>query len=197
MTGWGDLYRGLLVRKLGAVPDGAAARERYAWVERLHGLARELLEPARLRELPAAEVYAGIKALAVPQCHIRPTNLGRENQASDVVEMLLKLLETPGDFAQKYRAAKVPQAGVVTITELLCLAKPQRFAIRNAAFTRAVAKAIPFYTRRAVEELVYEDFLDFCRELAKVQEAYFAAAGLGEWALAHRFLLLYAILTEE
>ena len=44
------------------------------------------------------------------------TNLGRVNQASDVVDGIRALLAEPGDFAVKYRAGKIPQAGVVTLT---------------------------------------------------------------------------------
>jgi len=141
-------------------------------------------------------VYARLRTLSVPRCPIRITNLGRENQAAGVADALLRLLETPGEFEEKYRAAKIPQAGVVTITEILCVAKPMRFVLRNTRFTKALAKVIPFYTPRGLDELAYEDFLTLCRELARVLETALAAVGLGDWARTHRFLLLYAVLTD-
>jgi hypothetical protein len=63
--------------------------------------------------------------------------------------------------------------------------------------TRALAKVVPLYPRKALEELAYEDYLDICAELAKVLQEYLTPVGLGEWAKEHRYLLLYAMLTEK
>jgi len=195
MPAWSDLFLGFLRRELGEAPDGAAVSERYRWVSDLHARAREALRPETLRALPEHGIYACLESLSIPGCAVRMTNLGRTNDARRVAESILVLMETPGGFEAKFRAAKVPQAGVVTLTQILCAAKPMRFFVRNAAFTRAAATVIPLYPRKALEELAYDDFLDLVAELARLLEAHLAPAGLAAWAREHRYLLLYAVLT--
>lgn len=196
MAEWLDLFCGELTRRFGEPPDPAAVRAGCGWVEEIHARAAALLEPASLREMPPEEAYARLKAIRLPGCRLSLVKLGKANEAPQVVESLVRLLETPGDLREKFRAAKIPQAGVVTVTQLLCAAKPHRFIVRNTALTRAVARVAPFYTRRALDEMRYEEFLDLCRALAGALEGRLAPAGLGEWARRHRFLLLYAVLTE-
>lgn len=196
MATWGDAFRELLVRSLGARPEADPIRARFGWIEELHRRAAALLDPEVLPALSPRELYAGLSALHLPGSAIRVTNLGRENEAEGVKDALHRLLTDQGGFAEKFRAAKIPQAGVVTLSELLTLAKPHRFVCRNTAFTRALAKVIPVYSRRALEELPYDDFLDLCRSLCELLEAHLAPAGLAEWVRQYRYLLLYAILTE-
>ncbi len=194
---WSDDFRRFLHKQWGATPDAEALQEQYAWVTELHLKARELLAPAALRAFSPPEVYQRLLTLSVPRCPIRVANLGRENQASEIVEALVRLMETPGGFEAKFAAAKIRQTGVVTLTELLCVAKPVRFMLRNTRLTRAAARVIPLYTARGLNEIEYEDFLDLCRELARLLEETCSTVGLGDWAKTHRFLLLYAVLTGE
>lgn len=193
MASWSDLFARYLEQLLsGLGHDDFLAR--FGWVADYSHRTAELLSPENLSSLPPHEIYATLDSLNVPQCQVRMTNLGRVNQASEVVSSIAALLSQPGDFAEKYRAGKIPQAGVVTLTQILSLARPHRFVIRNAPFTRALSKQIPFYTVKALNELGYEEFLDICRELTKVVEARLKPLGLGEWVAEHRFLLLYALL---
>lgn len=170
---------------------------RYGWVGEYARRAAAALSPEALERSRPEEVYATLDDLNMPGCRVRMTNLGRVNQAAEVVEGIRRLLVQPGDFAVKYRAGKIPQAGVVTLTQILSLARPQRFVIRNAKFTRALAKHVPFYSPRALDELGYEEFLDICREISRVVEVNLKPFGLSDWAREHRFLLLYALLVSD
>ena len=193
MASWSDIY----VQYLDALLPGMGREEflaRFGWVEEYSLAARRLLSPENLADMPPHEIYAALDSLNVPKCQVRMTNLGRVNQAGDVVSGIAALLREPGDFAEKYRAGKIPQAGIVTLTQILSLARPHRFVIRNAPFTRALAKQIPLYTARALGELGYEEFLDICRELVRVTEERLAPLGLRDWVREYRFLLLYALL---
>ncbi len=196
MTNWSDAFQRFLDARLGSAPERNQVTARFQWVEDLHRESRDILSLEALRQMPPPEVYARLKALSVPRCPIRLTNLGRVNDAERVKESLIRLLETPGNFAEKYKAAKFPQAGVVTLTEILCVVKPMRFILRNAMFTKELAKVVPLYTRRGLQELPYEEFLDICRELARITQQHLIPAGLADWAKTHRFLLLFAVLTE-
>jgi hypothetical protein len=196
MSGWGDLFGKYLANEFAGL-DKEAFLLTYGWVEQASLAARRLLSQENLATMPPQEIYAALDAINLPKCQIRMTNLGRVNAAEEVLDGIAKLLSQPGDFAQKYRAGKIPQAGVVTLSQILTLVQPQRFAIRNAPFTRALAKQIPLYTARALDELAYGEYLDFCRELARVQEAAVKKFGLAQWAVEHRFLLLYAVLVTE
>lgn len=193
MPSWSDAFAAHLDTLLRDL-DHDAFLARYGWVEEFSKRAQEALSPESLQSRPPEAIYAALDALRVPGCHIRMTNLGRVNQAEEVVLGIAALLRAPGDFAVKYRAGKIPQAGVVTLTEILSLTRPHRFIIRNAAFTKALARRIPFYSVKALDELGYEEFLDICRELAKVTEARLKELGLAAWAAEYRFLLLYALL---
>jgi hypothetical protein len=196
MANWTDDFNLMLRKKLGDNPSREELQNRYGWVGELHRQARELLEPEILREIPPQEIYSRLQSLSMPQCQIKMTNLGRMNDAEKIRDSIVTLITTKGNFAEKYRAAKFPQAGVVTITEILCIAKPMRFMLRNTAFTRGLAKVTPFYTKKALDELSYEELYDICFELAKVQQEFFRPVGLENWAKEHRFLLMYAILTD-
>lgn len=192
-SAWSDIFAGYLDKILaGTKAEGFLAR--YGWVEEYAHRAEALLSPENLASCPPHEIYAALDSLNVPQCQVRMTNLGRANQAQDVVMRIAALLSCPGEFADKYKAGKFPQAGIVTLTQILSLARPHRFVIRNAPFTRALAKQIPFYSAKALDELGYEEFMDICRELARVLEDKLKPLGLMEWATRHRFLLLYALL---
>lgn len=197
MANWIDPLLQMLQQRFGIVPDAKAFLQRFQWVDDLYEKGRVLLHPDVLEAMPPQEVYARLRELSVPDCPIRVTNLGRTNDAEGVKDALLRLLRTPGNFEEKYRAAKIPQTGVVTITELLCVARPMRFVLRNTAFTKAMAKVVPFYNARGLDELPYPEFLDFCTELAKAVKAYLEPVGLGAWADERRFLLLYAVLTAK
>lgn len=193
MPAWSDLFANYLKTEFADL-DKEAFLRRYGWVESASAEARRLLSRENLQSMPAHEIYAALDAIKLPKCQIRMTNLGRMNAAEEVITAVTALLTQPGDFAKKYRAGKIPQAGVVTLSQILTLVQPQRFAIRNAPFTRALAKQIPLYTARALDELGYEEYLDFCRELARVLESAVKKFGLSAWATEHRFLLLYAVL---
>jgi hypothetical protein len=193
MAAWSDLFARSLENEFAGL-DAEAFLLRYGWVEEASREAKRLLSPANLSSMPAQEIYAALDSIKLPKCQIHMTNLGRVNAAEEVLLGISALLSQPGDFAKKYRAGKIPQAGVVTLSQLLTLVQPQRFAIRNAPFTRALAKQIPFYTARALDELGYEEYLDLCRELARILEATVKKLGPGAWAVEHRFLLLYAVL---
>ena len=190
---WSALFD-LHMEKLLAGLDREAFFRRYGWVEDYARKAGELLSPASLAAMPPEKIYAALDSLNVPKCRVYMTNLGRMNQAAEVVAGITALLSEPGDFAEKYRAGKIPQAGKATLSQILCLTRPHRFAIRNTPFTRALAKQTPFYSAKALEELGYEEFLDLCRELARIAEKRLKPLGLAEWAEKHRFLLLYALL---
>lgn len=196
MPEWTALFDAHL-RKLLDGLDRSGFLEQFGWVEEMSARALAALSPESLASTPPESIYATLDSINVPGCQVRMTNLGRVNQASDVIEGIQKLLSAPGDFAVKYRAGKIPQAGIVTLTQILSLARPHRFIIRNAAFTRALAKVVPLYSVRALGELGYEEFLDICRELAKVVEAELKTLGLADWAREYRFLLLYALLVRE
>jgi hypothetical protein len=193
MPAWSDAFERFLEGSLAGLDRGSFLA-RHGWVEEYARKAETLLAPERLAAMPAAEIYAALDAINVPGCQVRLTNLGRANQAAEVVAGVAALLEKPGDFAEKCRAGKFPQAGTVALSQILCLARPHRFAIRNAPFTRALAKQVPFYTARALDELGYEEFLDICRELSRSLERRLRPLGLGEWAAKRRFLLLYSLL---
>lgn len=193
MASWSDLFAGHLDRLLSGM-ERADFLARFGWVEEYSRKAIEILSPENLASLPPHEIYSALDSLNVPKCQVRMTNLGRVNQAADVVSGIAALLSQPGDFAEKYRAGKIPQTGVVALTQILSLARPHRFVIRNAPFTRALAKQIPFYTAKALDELGYEEFLDICRELARVVTARLKPLGLSAWSEEYRFLLLYALL---
>ncbi len=193
MSKWTELMIKELVNKFG--DNFAEIEQKCAWIVPISAKAGEILNPDYLRSIQPQEVYEKIAELGISECPIKATNLGRMNNAEKIVESLIKLLETPGGFAEKYRAAKFPQAGVVTITELLCIARPLRFICRNTAFTREFAKIIPLYTKKALDELPYEEFLDLCGELCKILET--APGVVGEWARKYRFLLLYAAVTAK
>lgn len=193
MAAWSDLFDRHL-EQLFAGLDREDILTRYGWVEEYAAMAEELLSPQNLADMPPQEIYASLDAINVPKCQVRMTNLGRVNDAGEVIQGISALLSKPGDFAAKYRAGKIPQAGTVALSQVLSLARPDRFAIRNTPFTRALARQVPLYSARALDELGYEEFLDICRELTRVVEARLKPLGLGEWALRYRFLLLYAIL---
>ncbi len=193
-------WTGLFERFLDAVLTGldrGSFMERFGWVEEYSRRAAACLAPEHLDQTRPEEIYATLDSLKVPGCQVRMTNLGRLNQAEEVVDGIKRLLAQPGDFAVKYRAGKIPQAGVVTLTEILSLARPHRFVIRNAPFTRALAKVTPFYSKKALDELGYEEFLDICRELSRSIETKLKALGLAEWAKEKRFLLLYALIIDK
>lgn len=196
MPSWDDAFGRILDQKLAGVDRGGILA-RFGWVEEYSGKAERLLSPESLATRPAEEIYAVLDSLTVPGCQVRMTNLGRANRAEEVVAGIAALLAEPGDFAEKFRAGKIPQAGAVTLSQILCLARPHRFAIRNRPFTRALAKAVPFYTVRALDELGYEEFLDMCRELFRAVEVRMKTLGLGEWAAKYRFLFLYALLAAD
>ncbi len=196
MPEWTNLFDSHL-RSLTSGLDRAGFLQRFGWVEEMSKKALSILSPESLASTPPENIYAALDSINVPGCQVRMTNLGRVNQAADVMEGIQKLLSAPGDFAVKYRAGKIPQAGIVTLTQILSLARPHRFIIRNAAVTKALAKVVPLYNVRALGELGYEDFLDICRELGKVVEAELKPLGLTEWAKEYRFLLLYALLTSN
>ncbi len=193
MGAWSDLFdRHLEGLFAGMTREDVLAR--YGWVEEYARMAEELLSPRNLADMPPHEIYAALDAINVPRCQVRMTNLGRVNDAETVIGGIGALLSKPGDFAAKYRAGKVPQAGTVMLSQVLGLARPDRFVIRNTPFTRALARQVPLYSAKALDELGYEEFLDICRELTRVAEARLKVLGLGEWALRYRFLLLYALL---
>ena len=192
MGDWTDAVEALVAGKIAGL-DAPAVAERWAWATELGARAAELLDPARLRARPPEAVYDDLRRLGVPQCPIRLANLGRVNDAERIVASLLKLLETPGGFVEKYRAAKFPQAGLVTITELLCVARPARFICRSASFTRALAKVTPFYGYAALCEMGYEEFLDVCRVLTGRLER-FPSPAVAALAARWRYLFLYAAL---
>jgi hypothetical protein len=196
MSGWGDLFAKHLRNEFTGL-DADAFLRKYGWVESASREARRLLSPENLSAMPARDIYAALDAIKLPKCQVRMTNLGRVNDADGVVEGIRALLSQPGDFGTKYRAGKIPQAGVTTLSQILTLVQPQRFAIRNAPFTRALAQQIPLYTARALNELGYGEYLDFCRELSRVLESSVKHFGLAPWATDHRFLLLYAVLVIE
>lgn len=194
MADWLDAFRSHCVLTLPQDMASASVQEQFAWVTSLHAQAREALAPARLRAEPPHTIYAALQTLSFPQCPLRVVNLGKANAAQQVVDGLLLLLETAGDFEDKFRAARFPQAGMVTVSELLCAAKPARFCIRNTALLRAVAKVMPLYPMGALREMPYAEFLDLMREMARAMTAHFAHFDMETWAEEHRFLALYAIL---
>ena len=195
MAAWEDLFRRELCRRFGEPVVVAEFRRRFSWVIEFHEQAARVLNPEYLQSMPAQSVYAELKALTISECPIRVTNLGRANSAQQVVDSLVRLLVTQGSFEEKYRAAKFPQAGMVTLTEILCVARPHRFICRNTAFTRELSKVVPFYTKKALDELAYAEFLDICRELVKIMKAYLEPEI--DWVDKVRYLLLYSILTEK
>lgn len=193
MADWTALVDAFIKNKLVDL-DREAFIKRYGWVEEYSSRAKEALGGEKLESSKPEEIYALLDSLNVPGCQVRMTNLGRMNQAREVVDGIKRLLDEPGDFAVKYRAGKIPQAGVVTLTQILSLARPHRFVIRNAPFTRALAKLVPLYSMKALNEFGYEEFLDICREITKIVETNLADLRLSEWAREKRFLLLYALL---
>ncbi len=193
MKEWSDCFARHLAGEFAGL-DREAVLARHGWVEEASRRARELLSPENLSSMPAQAIYAALDSIKLPKCQIRMTNLGRVNVADEVIGGIAALLSQPGDFAKKYRAGKIPQAGVVTLSSILTLVQPGRFAIRNAPFTKALAKQIPFYTAKALDELGYEEYLDICRELGRVLEKALKPQGLSQWGVEHRFLLLYAVL---
>lgn len=193
MADWTALVDAFIKNKLVDL-DREAFIKRYGWVEEYSSRAKEALGGEKLESSKPEEIYALLDSLNVPGCQVRMTNLGRMNQAREVVDGIKRLLDEPGDFAVKYRAGKIPQAGVVTLTQILSLARPHRFVIRNAPFTRALAKLVPLYSMKALNEFGYEEFLDICREITKIVETNLADLQLSEWAREKRFLLLYALL---
>ncbi len=195
MAEWADLFKDELVCKYGERVDAPAFKQRFEWVLAFSERAKTVLAVEHLQSMAAPEVYKELKALTIPECPIRLTNLGRANSAQQVVEALVRLLATPGGFEAKYRAAKFPQAGVVTISEILCVSRPHRFICRNRAFSRALAQVVPFYSVKALEELGYSEFMDICSELVKVLLAYLEPEI--SWAAGVKYLLLYATLTEK
>lgn len=195
MASWTDLFERHLVELCDGL-DREGFMQRYGWVEDHASRAAALLSPENLSSMPPQEIYAALDSLTLPHCQIRMTNLGRVNASEDVVAGIRGLLEKPGDFAAKYRAGKIPQAGIVTLTQILTLARPDRFAIRNTPMTRALAKQIPFYSVKALDELGYEEYLDICRELTRPLVAGTKALTPSpSWSQDYRFLLLYAVLT--
>lgn len=197
MAQWSDAFRGYLHRLFGSPLDPERVVSVTDWVSQRHAEASACLDPEALKTMAPDEVYRNLERLRLPKCQIRVTNLGRMNEAAGVVEALVTLMSTQGDFEQKYRAAKCPQAGVVTMTELLCLARPTRFLCRNTACTNALATVIPFYSRKAIRELPYREFMDLCRELVRVLEEELPPVVSLDWIRTHRYLLLYAVLVTE
>lgn len=196
MASWTDLFDKYLTGLLAGL-DRESFLDSYGWVEDYAERAGVILSKQNLEAMPPHEIYAALDSLNLPHVQVRMTNLGRMNAADAVVEGIRNLLEKPGDFAAKYRAGKIPQAGVVTMTQILTLARPDRFAIRNAPMTRALAKQVPLYTARALDELGYEEYLDICREMTRVAIEHAKPFGLADWALKYRFLLLYALLVQK
>jgi hypothetical protein len=197
MADWKELAAEKIKGKTGKVSSSDDIMEKWGWVESKASFARGVLSSNHLQEVQPSKLYSELNALSFSGCKIRITNLGRENNAERIRESLLKLVSTKGGFEEKFYAAKFPQAGKVTLTELLCLYRPMRFAIRNSAFTKALAGIVPLYGKKALDELPYEEYLDICRELSKIIEDIFSAFSLCDWAKEHRFLLLYAVLTEN
>lgn len=195
MAEWSDLFRKELVTKFGEQVDAVDFMQRFSWVREFSVRAARILEPEYLKSMPPQDIYQELSMLTIPECPIRMTNLGRANSAEKVVDSLVKLLTVQGGFAEKYSAAKFPQAGLVTLTEILCICRPHRFICRNTAFTRALVRVVPFYSKKALDELEYSEFLDICTELTKVLLAYLQDRV--DWAKSVRYLLLYATLTEK
>ncbi len=195
MAEWSDLFRNELVSRFGVKVDAEMFTHKFDWVQNFHKRANDILNPEYLQSMRPEDIYKELKTLTVPQCPIRMTNLGRANSAGQIVASLIKLLTVQGGFEEKYRAAKFPQAGMVTITEILCVARPHRFICRNTAFTRALTRVVPFYSKKALDELGYTEFFDICTELVKVMLDYLGSDI--QWAAQVRYLLLYATLTEK
>ncbi|GHS90525.1 hypothetical protein FACS1894139_00580 [Planctomycetales bacterium] len=192
---WTDAFADLARQKFAGL-TAAEITERWAWVDNLATDAATVLEPENLRRMPPAEIYEHLRRLSFNGVPIRLTNLGRVNDAERIVEALIKLLTTPGDFAARYRAAKFPQAGLVTLTEILCAARPTRFVCRSSGFTRALAKATPLYSYAALNEMGYEEFLDLCRVLSDELVNFPDNGGVvRRRAQNYRYLWLYAVLT--
>lgn len=196
MADWAQEFRIHLEDSLAGL-DKEGVLARYAWVEDLSRQAQECLAPENLANAKPEDIYKRLDGLRVPGCQVRMTNLGRMNQAEEVLQAVTRLLATPGDFTAKYRAGKIPQAGVVTLTEILSLARPHRFIIRNQLFTRALARMVPLYSVRSLGEMGYEEFLDLCRELARILIERLKPLDLAAWAEERRFLLLYAVCLGE
>lgn len=192
---WTDLFNDELIKKFGQNPDADKFQQTFLWVDELYEKALNVLNPDKLASMPPQDVYAELKELSIPQCPFRVAHFGRATDSESIVESLIKLLTVQGGLEEKYRAAKFPQAGVVTITEILCIARPTRFICRNAAFTKALAKIVPLYSKKALDELPYREYLDICREMIRVVEEYIPEKK--EWIDSRRYLLLYAILTSK
>jgi hypothetical protein len=197
---WTDAFVDFARQKFAGLPDAKIA-ERWRWVDDLAADAAATLAPDNLRRMPPAEIYGHLRRLSFNGTPIRLTNLGRANDAERIVEALVKLLGTAGDFTARYRAAKFPQAGLVTLTEILCAARPTRFVCRSASFTRALAKVTPLYGYAALTEMGYEEFLDLCRALSGALESFpenaqGGGASVRRRAKDLRYLWLYATLTD-
>lgn len=192
MKNWTDDFVKLVDDKTAnlSVDDFTA---RFGWVEKLATAATEILSPEKLSAMSPADIYQALSALSIPQCPLRLAHLGRANSAETIIQALINLGETAGGFAEKYRAAKFPQAGMATITELLCALRPHRFIARNTAFTRALSNVTPFYDYRALVIMEYEEFLDLCRVLCDIL-ANHQHQTIREYAKKYRYLWLYALI---
>ncbi len=193
MKKWSDDFNCYLEKKLDVL-DKNSLLDKFSWVEDVYNRANCLLSPKALNSISPNELYAGLVALSVPGFKIKVTNLGRENNVERIRESLITLITEQGDFEQKYRASKFPQAGRVTVSELLGITKPIRFYFKNAAFTRGLAQVVPFYTKKAIDELSYDDLYDICNELSRIMIEFFTNKGCGDFARKYKFLLLYALL---
>lgn len=194
MAEWGGLIKESLEERFSSLSNDEIL-ENFSWVVEVNQSANKFLTVDALDELSPGELYENLSRLSIPGCKLRITNLGKANDAERIKESLIKLLSIQGGFEEKFRGSKFPQAGIVTVSEILCILKPHRFFIRNTAFINGLAKVVPFYGKRALSELSYNDLYDICNELAKVMGQFFSGKGLHDFATRYKFLLLYAVLT--
>ncbi|MHC4870336.1 MAG: hypothetical protein ACYTFY_00660 [Planctomycetota bacterium] len=195
MSEWSGIFKQYLNKKF-AEKNSEYILSDYSWIKDIHEKAIALFNSEKLASIEPAELYKSLSELSIPQCRIKVVNLGKANDAARIIASLKALFSIQGDFEKKFKESKFPQAGIVTVSEILCVTKPIRFFIRNTAFTKGLAEVVPFYSAKAVRELSYNDLFDICNELAKVMIGFFNEKGLAEFAAEYKFLLLYAVLTD-
>ena len=191
MKKWSELFLKYLIHHF---PSPTVLRERFHYVETIVQHAAQLFNHDSFFSMPPEKIYEKLNSIQLPECSIRMTNLGRMNEAGHIVEKLYTLVSTAGDFETRMNAAKFPQAGVVTLSAILCVARPRLFILRNTPLTKALSKVVPFYSARALTELGYSEFLDICNELSNVLEEWANLPDIVTWIRSHRFTLLYCIL---
>ncbi len=180
-----------------------ALRTHWAPWESLSEEVSSFLEAENLRSVPGEEVYRRVVDLfqTRPRIRARFKALLAFHEGEKLREALLRMIAVreQGDPGRRITALHLGGLGRATASELLCLWWPYRFLPQNAASCKGLARMVPVYRRRDLEELPYDSFLSLAGTLERSfrETAVELIPGVKGWITERRYLYFYAFLTER